>query len=431
MELLEMPVFLLCFTLPVHWLAYYPFWDRLRFPKPAAAGLVAVTIAVKLALSCLFLAHGADPYLVEYLFAPIHLAVYLVNIQVPPFQLLFTYILLADYLMVVKGISAFVVVGLLAAAPGSWWESLVCLLLFAVSIPAMLRFFQNASRQVYRMNAPIWNTIWFVPAFTTVVVLFCTRDFSAYQLQNWPFLAIRLGMLGCIFAVCHILLQSLENFQKQAVLESQKSQMERVLTLQKEQYALLKAQSEETRRFRHDLRQRLVAASCYLREGQTERVADYLHGLLGELPVGAERVCANDAVNAVALYHRAAAQRAGISSVSLQLEQVPQACTPELEGDLCVLVGNLLENAVAACRETEQPFIKMHSRYADGILTLTMDNRFLMVSQTPEGEFLSTKQGGGIGLLSIGAIAGKYGGGCRFETADGVFSSSVYLRLSS
>lgn len=431
MEFLETPVFLLCFTLPIHWLAYYPFWDRLRFPKPVAIGLVAVTITVKLALNCLFLSYTANPYLVEYLFAPIHLAVYLVNIQAPPFQLLFTYILLADYLMVVKGISAFMVVGLLAAAPGSWQESAVCVALFAVSFPAMLRFFQDASRRIYLINAPIWNTIWTVPAFTTVTVLYFTRDFNAYKLQNWPFLAIRLGMLACLFAVCHILLQSLENFQNQAVLESQKSQMERVLSLQKEQYALLKAQNEETRRFRHDLRQRLVVANCYLKEGQAEKVSDYLNTLLGELPAGAERVCPNDAVNAVALYHQAAAQRAGISSVSLHLEQVPQACTPELEGDLCVLVGNLLENAVAACKEAEQPFLTMHSRYSNGILTLTMDNRFSTVIQTPDGDFLSTKQSGGIGLLSIRSIARKYGGGYRFETKGSIFYSSVYLQLSS
>ena len=328
-------------------------------------------------------------------------------------------------------LTAITVVGLLAASPGSWQESAVCLALFAVSIPAMLRFFQDASRRIYRINAPIWNTIWLIPAFITVIVLYFTRNFSAYRLQNWPFLAIRLGMLACLFAVCHILLQSLEIFQKQAVLESQKNQMERVLSLQKEQYALLKSQNEETRRFRHDLRQRLVAAVCYLKEGQTEKVSDYLNALLGELPAGVPRICPNDGVNAVALYHQAAARQAGISSVSLHLEQVPQACAPELEGDLCALVGNLLENAVTACKEAEKPFLSMHSRYADGILTLTMDNRFSTVSRDPKGNFLSTRQGGGIGLLSIRSIAQKYGGGCRFETRGSIFSSSVYLRLPS
>lgn len=426
-----MLLFFLCFTLPIHWLAYYPFLDMLRFPKPAAAALVAVTIIVKMPLNWLALSHGANPYLVEYLFAPIHLAVYLVNIRVQPFKLVFTYILLMDYQLVIKGISAFIVVGLLGAAPGSWQESIICLLLFAVTFPGMLRFFQKASRQVYQINAPIWNTIWVVPAFTSIVVLFFTNDFSAYRIQSWYFLLIRLGLIACIFVIYHILLQSLENFQTQAMLEAQKSQMDRVLSLQKEQYALLKKQNEETRRFRHDLRQRLVAADHYLKEGQTEKLSDYLDTLLGSLPSGAACVCPNEAVNAVALYHQAAAQQAGISSVSLGLENVPCVCTQEVEDDLCVLIGNLLENAVTACREAEQPFIRVHSRLANGILTIAMDNRFANVSRTADGDFLSTKQGGGIGLFSIRSIAQKYEGGCRFETEGSVFFSSVYLRLPS
>ena len=403
----------------------------LRFPKPAAAGLVATSILVKLALCSLSLSNGGSPFAVEHLFLPIHLAVYLVNIRVQPFKLVFTYLLLTDYLMMVRGASAFAAVGLLGTAHGSFQESAVCLLLFAVTFPAMICFFQNASRRVYRINAPIWKTIWLVPAFTSAVVLFFTRDLSLYTVRQWPFLLTRLGLLACVFIVYHILLQSLENFQKQAELTAQKCQMERVLSLQKEQYALLKKQDGETRRFRHDLRQRLVVAAHDLKEGQTEKLSAYLDALLGELPSGAESVCPNDAVNAVALYHQAAARRAGILSVSLRLEQVPEVCAPELESDLCVLVGNLLENAVAACRDAQQPFIRMHSRYADGILTLAMDNRFSTVNQTPDGEFLSTRPGGGIGLLSIRSIAEAYGGGCRFRTEGTVFSSSVYLCVPS
>lgn len=426
-----MPAYLLCSTLPVQWLAYYPFRNMLRFPKAAVVGLISVSIMVKLVLCFLFISHGGSAFAVEYLFLPIHLAIYLVNIRVQPFKLVFTYLLLTDYLMMVRGTSAFAAVGLWGTVHGSLQESAVCLLLFAVTFPAMIRFFQNASRRVYRISAPIWKTIWMVPAFTSAVVLFFTRDLSLYTVRQWPFLLTRLGLLLCVFAVYYILLQSLENFQKQAELTAQKAQMERVLVLQKEQYALLKKQDGETRRFRHDLRQRLVAARHYLKEGQTEKLSAYLDALLGELPSGTESVCPNEAVNAVALYHQAAARRAGISSVSLRLEQVPANCSPELEGDLCALVGNLLENAVAACRDARQPFISMHSRYADGILTLAMDNRFSAVNQALDGEFLSTRPGGGMGLLSIRSIAEAYGGGCRFQTEGNVFSSSVYLCIPS
>lgn len=329
MEILETLAYLLCSTLPIQWLAYYPFRNMLRFPGPAATGLIATSILVKLSLCFLALSHGFSPYQVEFLFAPIHLAVYLVNIRVQPFKLLFTYLLLLDYLMVIRGVSAFFIGKFAGAARGCWQDSAVCLLLFAVTFPFMIRFFQNASEKVYRINAPIWNTIWTVPAFTSVVVLLFTRDFAPDTVRSLSFLLARLGLLICVLAVYHVLLQALESFQKQTILEAQKDQMERILSLQKEQYALLKNQNEETRRFRHDLRQRLVAADHYLSEGQTEQLSRYLNAMLGDLPSGTDSVCPNDAVNAVALYHQAAALRAGISSVSLRLEQIPaELCPP-------------------------------------------------------------------------------------------------------
>lgn len=429
MEALESLVFWICATTPLHFLAYYPFWNILRFPKKAVIALVSVSLVVKQALIYLAVSHGIDAYWVEYLFAPIHLAIYLVNIRMHPYKLVFTYLLLMDYNMIVKGVSAFVIVFFLNGVPGSWLDAMVCAILYAVSLPIMVLFFKSAIQRVYRISAPIWNTIWIVPAFTSFVVLLFTGDFAVDKILRWPFLFTRVSLLACIFVVYHILLQSLASFEQQTILEAQKLQSERLLSLQREQYALLKSQNEETRRFRHDLRQQLVAARHYLEENQTEKLQNYLDTLLGELPMGTASLCPNDAVNAVVLYHCSAAEKAGID-VKLQLEAVPETCPQELESDLCVLIGNLLENAIAGCKNTSQPFVTMRTRFADGILTIAMDNRFAQVERTEEGEFLSTKPGGGIGLRSIAAIAEKYQGGSRFETKGTVFSSSVYLRVT-
>lgn len=88
-----------------------------------------------------------------------------------------------------------------------------------------------------------------------------------------------------------------------------------------------------------------------------------------------------------------------------------------------------MENAVAACRGVEKPFFKMRSHYVDGILTVTLDNGFAYVQQKADGTFQSTREGVGLGLRVITALVEKHGGGSRFEAKDGIFYSSVYLRL--
>jgi sensor histidine kinase regulating citrate/malate metabolism len=132
----------------------------------------------------------------------------------------------------------------------------------------------------------------------------------------------------------------------------------------------------------------------------------------------------------VAAYYAAAARNEGIES-SLQFA-LPGELDDTVESDLCIIVGNLLENAVEACRRMENGarFIRLNSRLEYGTLTITADNSFNGNIWEKDGVFLSSKrEGEGVGLSSVAAVAKKYGGRARFEAKDGVFQASVYVRL--
>jgi sensor histidine kinase regulating citrate/malate metabolism len=111
---------------------------------------------------------------------------------------------------------------------------------------------------------------------------------------------------------------------------------------------------------------------------------------------------------------------------------VPEYPEQISDSNLCVILGNLFENAIEACgRMTEgHKFIRLRSRLQYGTLTVTMDNSFNGVVSQKDGKFLSSKRNEiGTGLQSVSAIAEKHGGGASFETDGMVFLSSVYLRL--
>lgn len=206
--------------------------------------------------------------------------------------------------------------------------------------------------------------------------------------------------------------------------------MEKQVEVQNRRYRLLSETAGQIRQQRHDLRHHIAVIRGFLESGELRPLSSYLDALAANIPEEQdERLCENEAVNAVAVYYRGAAHKAGIEDCSICLD-IPEDTGRVPPGEMCVLIGNLLENAVAACQGTEKPFIRMRSRLADGILTVTLDNRFLSVKPGPDGSFLSGKPGGGIGLHSIRSVAEKYGGSARFEARDGVFASSVYLRLT-
>lgn len=122
-------------------------------------------------------------------------------------------------------------------------------------------------------------------------------------------------------------------------------------------------------------------------------------------------------------------EKNGISmQVTIQMADPP--VIPETE--FCVLVGNLLENAVDACADTDaeiQSFIRLHVvQTGSSMLSITADNTSSGSPNWSGDKLLSTKHSGyGIGTESIRMIAERYSGDARFRWKDGIFYASVML----
>ena len=83
--------------------------------------------------------------------------------------------------------------------------------------------------------------------------------------------------------------------------------------------------------------------------------------------------CENQAVNAILSYYAQIAENAG-TTLEIQAQMEKEIPVPEPE--FCVLLGNLLENAVDACRENnESGAIKVHIRQTGtSLIAITVDN---------------------------------------------------------
>lgn len=104
------------------------------------------------------------------------------------------------------------------------------------------------------------------------------------------------------------------------------------------------------------------------------------------------------------------------------------------EIDLCVIIGNLLDNAMEACvqqREEDDRFIRV-------FIGMLKDQLYISVSNSVGGEikkadkhYLSTKNSPnhGFGLMRIDNIVAKYEGFINRQNEDGVFATEVMLPL--
>lgn len=246
---------------------------------------------------------------------------------------------------------------------------------------------------------------------------------SIFQLGVLFFL-LAMGIAGGIYLKSSMDLQS-----RQRQLDFEKDIMKMQLEEQKSRRRMLSQSEEELRIQRHDLRHQLMVIQ-ELSNADNGALKAYLAALISNIPKPPKVFCENMAVNAVVARYSSICQSEGIKfSAHIAVPDDNQHIT---DSGLCVIFGNLLENAVEACgRMSEgEKFIKLTSSLQYDMLAITMDNSFNGVVHEANGRFRSSKRDEfGVGLASVKAVADKAQGFAEFKSEGLVFLSSVYVRL--
>jgi len=102
--------------------------------------------------------------------------------------------------------------------------------------------------------------------------------------------------------------------------------------------------------------------------------------------------------------------------------------------DLCSVLGNLLDNAIEACRKLDAPrrYINLTIEKRAAMLIIRVENSYNGKYQKVSNSYLSDKAGAGhgIGLRNIEAVATKCGGNFRIELTNDAFIASVFIPLN-
>ncbi len=419
--------------IPCHFLAYYPFRDHLRVRIWKIVVLIAVIQISTAVVSAFFAAAGTPRRELEFLTIPVFMLIFFASIRADKFKLLFLYVFVQDYMMIIRGGSAFLGAWILQDRSISLYvpaHPLIQVGILFASYPSMLRFFDSVKNKVLQIDAPpFWRTAWLVPAFNSGIVLMYTGAFTPEQVQSWQFLLARVLLLASMFLIYSSLLHSLDTVRKQAALVEKLAFQENLLAIQQTQYDQLLRHMEQIRTARHDLRHHWEALRAYLDAGDLDGLRSYLDAYGKKLPTNTQQLfCKNFAVNAVLNYYAEASHLEQTEfTARVELPEVPPVSEPEL----CALLGNLLENALDACRDITgdaSRFIRVGG-YADGNhVVITVDNACARVPAEENGRLLSSKHSGfGIGTSSVRSAAERTGGAAEFSCRDGMFCASVLL----
>ena len=234
------------------------------------------------------------------------------------------------------------------------------------------------------------------------------------------------GMVGVYAAATRVM----QTMQAAAEDKARLALTERRVALQEEYYNKLASQMEEVRRMRHDLRHHRTALGALVKKGDLTALTEYLEDTAAvedNTPV-----TGNLTADSVLLYFTDAAKALGIR---VETDLVICGKTPLSDTDLCVILGNLLENAVEAQQyvQPEKRFIRVRAAADGESFTLAVDNSFnneqLHTGTVQIQQLSSRKQtaGHGIGISSVQAVCEKYGGVLQLEVQDDVFMAGVVI----
>lgn len=196
-------------------------------------------------------------------------------------------------------------------------------------------------------------------------------------------------------------------------------------------YNMLDEQYRQSERLRHDIKNHVIALSGLLENREWEKMKVYLNSMetAGGL-TRSEELTGNKVVDAV-LYQKK--QTAEAKNIMWECDvQIPNECCIN-EFDLCVLFGNLLDNAVEACERLhkgEDCFINIQAKTVKKCFLLEVQNSS-DITNKPGNRHTSKENpyGHGIGLLNIRDVVQNYNGVTDVTVQDGIFTVSILIPL--
>jgi len=238
------------------------------------------------------------------------------------------------------------------------------------------------------------------------------------------------GVLAGILLLEFLLFLSLEgtlfSYHRGFAIQSERFQRD----ILSHQYEEIREIYLNMRSWRHDYHNHLQVMKAHLSVGQVEEMACYLN----ELEENLDRVdtyvkSGNLMADAILNSKLSMAAQKGIRVNCRAV--LPETLSIE-DVDLCVILGNLLDNALEACDKIarEQRFLRIYMVVKGSQLYVSIQNSAKEELDFDERNYISKKRGNhGLGMKRVKALTEKYEGYLTLANEPGIFAAEMTLPL--
>lgn len=241
-------------------------------------------------------------------------------------------------------------------------------------------------------------------------------------------LSVRTGILCiCTISADYMVFLMMESYTDMAEKQHEEELVLSEITYQNEYYRDMEQYQEQIQDIKHDMKNRLGTLYDAAGEGDSSMVMAALKEILDDISLAEDIIySANPVLNSILKIKTAKAKENGID-VRIHAF-IPKKVSIET-GDMGVLYGNLLDNAIEACCRVgrENRFLAFETKYQEGNLLILIKN-----SKTGEEnkKLVTTKKDKrkhGRGIRTVLSVAEKYGGNLILNDLGSVFEAKLLL----
>lgn len=278
-------------------------------------------------------------------------------------------------------------------------------------------------------NERQWKYAWTIPMIFTIVSLAYTEN--DFEITYMHFNQVVARMTLCIGVVVISIMQfrAITTAENRVRAEEKAKRSKMLMEMQAEQYNRIAEKIEKTRKSRHDMHHHINVVYQLAKENKTQQLIEYLEEYRNVDPTKEPIVyCDNITVNAIINHYTMLAKEKGIT-VQLDIA-LPQKLKIR-DTDLCIIIGNLFENAIEAGEKEENKKITLRISKGNNYVYILISNIYSGIIKKEDSNFYSEKREFkemGIGLSSVKTVVEKYEGRMEIEHTKGEFTVFIMMK---
>lgn len=269
----------------------------------------------------------------------------------------------------------------------------------------------------------------FVPLCSIAVTMFLTYSDAC---TNVGIAIVCIGLLVINFLMLYLYNLLLHSFSQKYETEMLKAQV----YIYANQLDVIRQSEERIKVLRHDMKHHMNELMLLANKYNVAEIQEYIDHMETYIQNPNEIVASGNMEIDSVLNYMLQKAREELETVTVKVT-LPEKMKHTF--DINVMIGNLLENAIEAARQTDKKCLNVNITLKRGVLKIRIENSFLpanIVEEERQGVgkvFLTTKKAKGqhgIGLKSVRKIVEAYNGTMEVTTQDGLFCVNLILYMS-